>query len=445
MRGARNQKHHPGTHLSAAALLATSLCLLAVWFRPSRADVTVRDLPIPPQVRTAVWNRTPGSRRVYPFSVVAGGVYSGDEVRRALRADPVIAEHYRDINSTDIHPVSLDRPLMRYVSFRKGNQVYWTRQRMPIPAGETLLADGDSLVRARCGNRLSEQPQEPVLPLTDRQPTVSDFEAPLPPEAAPPPLAAMTSPAGVGSPDFGSNSQTTEEPVFGSHSGAAGVGTAQAAVTSPRGFGGFNVMGGSAGGGIPPPSANPALSGRDSVAALNPDQFGRLPAQVLLQLPSPELLQPSVASENVFAVLTPFLGNSSTSIPTVGLPNTGQTPNSPVSVGQGSTPTSPSPVPSGPAISSIGRMTPVMPGSPSSTVLLWTSQIPGSTVRDGARTTDIGGGSGGSTPGILDRSTTNGGGDGFTPVDTSVPEPKTLILIATALSLFPAIRRSRSR
>ena len=38
-----------------------------------------------------------------------------------------------------------------YVSYRRNNQVFWTRHQMLIPAGETLLSDGENFVRVRCG------------------------------------------------------------------------------------------------------------------------------------------------------------------------------------------------------------------------------------------------------------------------------------------------------
>jgi hypothetical protein len=49
-----------------------------------------------------------------------------------------------------------------FVSYRMNNHVYWTRNRMTIPAGETLISDGENYARVRCGNRLSAVAALPV-------------------------------------------------------------------------------------------------------------------------------------------------------------------------------------------------------------------------------------------------------------------------------------------
>jgi len=41
------------------------------------------------------------------------------------------------------------------------DQVYWTKKKLRIPKGELLWSDGTSYARARCGNRLSDQPHDP--------------------------------------------------------------------------------------------------------------------------------------------------------------------------------------------------------------------------------------------------------------------------------------------
>jgi hypothetical protein len=49
-----------------------------------------------------------------------------------------------------------------YVSYRKGDKVYWTAKKLQLAEGETLLSDGRSEIRGRCGNRISDLPQLPV-------------------------------------------------------------------------------------------------------------------------------------------------------------------------------------------------------------------------------------------------------------------------------------------
>jgi hypothetical protein len=66
-------------------------------------------------------------------------------------------------------------PLLKYASYRIGSSVYWTSHPVHISAGESLITDGTSLARARCGNQLSDSPREPV---TRMEPTEREMETP---------------------------------------------------------------------------------------------------------------------------------------------------------------------------------------------------------------------------------------------------------------------------
>jgi len=69
--------------------------------------------------------------------------------------------------------------------------VYWTKNRMVIPAGETLLSDGENLARVRCGNRLSAIAAKPVAVT---EPSTEELSTP---EFLPPLLAQLLSGEGV--------------------------------------------------------------------------------------------------------------------------------------------------------------------------------------------------------------------------------------------------------
>jgi hypothetical protein len=119
---------------------------------------------------------SPESRRaVFPYSVIPGGVRDANELRAAAAKDPVVAEHYSDFRIARAHTIRLDRPTAMFVSYRMNNHVYWTRNRMTIPAGETLISDGESYARVRCGNRLS-----PIaaLPVSIAEPPAEKLETP---------------------------------------------------------------------------------------------------------------------------------------------------------------------------------------------------------------------------------------------------------------------------
>jgi hypothetical protein len=129
---------------------------------------------------------SPASRRtVFPYSVIPGGVRDAGELHAAAATDPVVAEHYSDFRVARAHTLRLDRPTLMYVSYRMNNHVYWTRNRMTIPAGETLISDGESYARVRCGNRLS-----PVaaLPVSIAEPPSEKLENP---DFVPPLLANL--------------------------------------------------------------------------------------------------------------------------------------------------------------------------------------------------------------------------------------------------------------
>jgi hypothetical protein len=129
-----------------------------------------------------------GARRpVFPYSVIPGGVRDAKELGSATANDPVVAEHYAGFHIARAHTLRLERPTMMYVSYRLNNRVYWTRNRMTIPAGETLISDGENYARVRCGNRLA-----PIatLPVSLSEPSAEKLETP----AFVPPLLADLAP-----------------------------------------------------------------------------------------------------------------------------------------------------------------------------------------------------------------------------------------------------------
>ena len=92
----------------------------------------------------------------YPYSVVAGGVYSPAELREAAERDSVVKKHYSDFDIAAARVVKLTEDQYQYVSFRMGDKTFWTHKKLRIPKGEILLSDGHNYARTRCGNRLSE-------------------------------------------------------------------------------------------------------------------------------------------------------------------------------------------------------------------------------------------------------------------------------------------------
>jgi hypothetical protein len=137
---------------------------------------------------------------VYPYSVIPGGVHSDAEFQAVLQRDPVIAAHYSDFRSNSAHFLRLSASKQVYVSYRLGDRIFWTRKKVTLRAGETLLTDGSHFARTRCGNRISEVPLGPASPA---EPPTEVLDHPLPPVR--PEFVPAIFPAGPFLPDGPSN------------------------------------------------------------------------------------------------------------------------------------------------------------------------------------------------------------------------------------------------
>jgi hypothetical protein len=185
-------------------------------------------------------------RLVYPYSVVPGGVENGAEVAEALARDPIVAAHYAGFRADRARVVQLGEARLVHVSYRVKDKVYWTRKKVKLQKGEKLITDGKELIRARCGNRISDAPMAGVA-LIDPPEVSSD--TPL----LPLPLVALAKPieAPAGAPE-----PVVEEP-----------GTQPAPIAPPvvpagrTGFVPIVVPFGGGGGGVIPPGSTPPGSG----------------------------------------------------------------------------------------------------------------------------------------------------------------------------------------
>jgi hypothetical protein len=118
------------------------------------------------------------NRPAYPYSVVSGGVRDVHELKWAAEHDPVVASHYAGFDYDHARVVRLVLARTAYISYRIGNKVYWTRHRVSLKKGETLITDGKITARSRCGNRVEEVPQQATSSL---EPPAIKFEEPLVP------------------------------------------------------------------------------------------------------------------------------------------------------------------------------------------------------------------------------------------------------------------------
>lgn len=232
--------------MALSALLG--LALGSYWLSPWKRSLPGRDVSGSALFRGTPEARPAGlrpERPVYRHSVIPGGAYSVSELERAERRDPVVAAHYARFDHAHLRIAQNPAARLVYVSYRVGDEVYWTRGRVQLAAAETLITDGENEGRARCGNRVSGTPRQPTL-------------------AHEPPAAALDEPEGVpfaGAPAANAPPGPMLAPeIFpapgplrmAGYSGAPGL---EAGVSggSGGGFGGgFPAWGGGGGTGLPP-------------------------------------------------------------------------------------------------------------------------------------------------------------------------------------------------
>jgi hypothetical protein len=102
-------------------------------------------------------------RILYPYSVIPGGVRNSAELRNAVAHDEVVARHYSDFDLRKVRVARLQEARAVFVSYRVGSQIFWSKNRLTLRAGETVVTDGEHVARTRCGNRISDAPVGPVL------------------------------------------------------------------------------------------------------------------------------------------------------------------------------------------------------------------------------------------------------------------------------------------
>ncbi len=169
----------------------------------NRQQATVRGRKVNGELAGVGTSPRRGTRKAYPYSLIPGGVESGAEFLAHRAADPLLSNHYEGIG-TSIVLKRLARDQWMHASYRVGNEIFWTKKPLLIRAGESVLSDGAALVRARCGNRLSLIPRQPVRQFEPPVLTTEKYEIViveiLPPELTvivpmPPNLPVFPAPA----------------------------------------------------------------------------------------------------------------------------------------------------------------------------------------------------------------------------------------------------------
>jgi len=152
--------------------------LLILVPRPSALERAQSSIGRLPWRETPARRAYPAKRSVYPYSIIRGGAYSAAELDAALRSDPITAAHYAGFDRARIAAIPAEAGRKVYVSYRAKDRIYWTAKAVPLTPGEILLTDGTRQARARCGNRISDTPQQPVAENALSQQVVEEFDIP---------------------------------------------------------------------------------------------------------------------------------------------------------------------------------------------------------------------------------------------------------------------------
>jgi hypothetical protein len=185
--------------IALAAAVSLSLLVTAVGFLEHSREAPLDESPavverqdsglslfdVPPSTGIRV-----ATRPVYPYSIIPGGIGSRQELVNRIEHDTVVAKHYAGFEVSRARLIRAAQNRLVYVSYRMDEQVFWTKKKLRVPKGETLLSDGTHYARARCGNRISEVP---MTPTSVREPEITSLDPPSLPD--PPPVIFPVTPS----------------------------------------------------------------------------------------------------------------------------------------------------------------------------------------------------------------------------------------------------------
>lgn len=121
-------------------------------------------------------NAFANQRPVYRYSVVPGGVQSGQELRLAAQRDRAVARHFAAFNFERAQLTQLKGPRFVYLSYRRGDRIFWTRKQIALRKGEKLITDGKIAARTRCANQISLLPHAET---SMEEPSAQELEDPF--------------------------------------------------------------------------------------------------------------------------------------------------------------------------------------------------------------------------------------------------------------------------
>lgn len=163
---------------TAGALILVAVLMLArartaVVVEDGDAESAVLNQSFEENASTTDFEPSGTPRPNYRYSVIPGGVYDQLELRQAVERDPIVAAHYEHLDQSKLRVEKVLHDRYVHVSYRKGDDIFWTKKKVLLRQGETILTDGTTQVRARCGNCISD---EPKLPTAADDPDTVEFD-----------------------------------------------------------------------------------------------------------------------------------------------------------------------------------------------------------------------------------------------------------------------------
>jgi hypothetical protein len=178
----RRRRRRRGSNRRQLLWLVVALCIAGVSVGTTAQRVRQRRIATAAEAAQDLWNfddiadspAAQPARLVYRYSVVPGGVYSATELSEAVKRDPVVDALYRTVSERGVRLETVPANRLAYMSYRIGDQVYWSKHQIALHRGEAILTDGVTTIRGRCGNGIS---LDPMLPTSEEEPAPVELEA----------------------------------------------------------------------------------------------------------------------------------------------------------------------------------------------------------------------------------------------------------------------------
>ena len=89
------------------------------------------------------------------------GASSVETFRASVKSDPLLARRFAGFQWASARVLVLEEPRAAHVTYRQAGRIGWTRKKLTLVAGETLVTDGKTTVRSYCCNEITDGPATP--------------------------------------------------------------------------------------------------------------------------------------------------------------------------------------------------------------------------------------------------------------------------------------------